>query len=69
MVASLLLLALVSDSFFRGGAPDRIGRGDGVAMLVLYILLIGYTIRQARRRVHRPKRRQDAGRWPDGSWR
>lgn len=49
MVASLLLLALVSDSFFRGGAPDRIGRGDGVAMLALYILLIGYTIRQARR--------------------
>ena len=49
MVASLLLLALVSDSFFRGGAPDRIGRGDGVAMLVLYILLIGYSIRQARR--------------------
>ena len=67
MVASLLLLALVSDSFFHGGAPDRIGRGDGVAMLVLYILLIGYTIRQARR--SGPPAEETAGRWPDGSWR
>lgn len=66
MVASLLLLALVSDSFFRGGAPDRIGRGDGVAMLVLYILLIGYTIRQARR--SGPPTEETAGRRPMAGW-
>lgn len=66
MVASLLLLALVSDSFFRGGAPDRIGRGDGVAMLVLYILLIGYTIRQARR--SGPPAEETAGRRPMAGW-
>lgn len=66
MIASLLLLALVSDSFFRGGAPDRIGRGDGVAMLVLYILLIGYTIRQARR--SGPPTEETAGRRPMAGW-
>lgn len=55
MAASLLLLALVSDSWFRDGAPDRIGRGDGIAMLSLYILLIATTIRRARHaREHSP---------------
>lgn len=45
VVASLLLLALASDSFFSTGAVNRIGRIDGIVMLLLYILLIGYTIR------------------------
>ena len=45
MVASLLLVALVSDSFFASGATDRIGRIDGIVMLLLYVLLVGYTIR------------------------
>ena len=45
MIASLLLVALVSDSFFASGATDRIGRIDGIVMLQLYVLLVGYTIR------------------------
>lgn len=45
VVASLLLLALASDSFFSTGAVNRIGRIDGIVMLLLYVLLIGYTIR------------------------
>lgn len=45
MIASLLLVALVSDSFFASGATDRIGRIDGIVMLLLYVLLVGYTIR------------------------
>lgn len=45
MVASLLLVGLVSDSFFTAGATDRIGRIDGIVMLLLYVLLVGYTIR------------------------
>ncbi len=68
MVASLLLLALVSDSFFRGGAPDRIGRGDGVAMLVLYILLIGYSIRQARRSETARTEAAETERRPMAAW-
>ena len=42
------------------------GRGDGVAMLVLYILLIGYTIRQARR--SGPPAEETAGRRPMAGW-
>ncbi len=45
MIASLLLVALVSDSFFASRATDRIGRIDGIVMLLLYVLLVGYTIR------------------------
>ena len=45
MVVSLLL-ALASDSLFSAGATDRIGRIDGISMLALYVLLIGYTIRR-----------------------
>ena len=46
MVVSLLLVALASDSLFSAGATDRI---DGIAMLALYVLLIGYTIRRTGR--------------------
>ena len=49
VVTSLLLLALAADSIFCQGAPDRIGRIDGVAMLALYILLMWYTIRKTKR--------------------
>ena len=48
-VVSLLLVALASDSLFSAGATDRIGRIDGIAMLALYVLLIGYTIRRTGR--------------------
>ena len=49
MVVSLLLVALASDSLFSAGATDRIGRIDGISMLALYVLLIGYTIRRTGR--------------------
>ena len=68
MAASLLLLSLVSDSFLRSGAADRIGRGDGLAMLALYILLIGYTIRQARRSGTVPTEAAETERRPMAGW-
>lgn len=49
VITSLLLLALASDSFFRTGAADRIGRIDGAAMLLLYMALMWYTIRSTKR--------------------
>ena len=49
VITSLLLLALASDSFFRTGAADRIGRIDGVAMLLLYMALMWYTIHSTKR--------------------
>lgn len=49
VLASLLLLALAQDSLFCKGAADRIGRLDGAAMLVLYILLMWYSTRKTKR--------------------
>lgn len=49
VVASLLLFALASDTLIGTGDSDRIGRGDGIAMLVLYIALMYWTIRAAGR--------------------
>ena len=45
VIVSLLLLALAADSYVFKGAADRIGRIDGIVMLLLYVLLVGYTIR------------------------
>lgn len=45
VATSILLLILATDSLFRAGAVDRIGRLDGVLMLVIYALLMIYTIR------------------------
>lgn len=42
---SILLMILAADSLFRPGAVDRIGRLDGILMLVIYLLLMIYTIR------------------------
>ena len=52
--ASLLLLLLATDSWFCTGAPDRIGRLDGIVMLALYILLMIYNIRSAGRTAPEP---------------
>ncbi len=49
VATSLLLLILAMDSWFRAGAADRIGRLDGVLMLVIYLLLMTYTIRSTGR--------------------
>lgn len=48
-LASLLLLGLAMDSFICGGSADRIGRIDGVVMLLLYVALMWYTIRNTPR--------------------
>lgn len=48
MAASLVLLAVTSDRLVCAGATDKIGRIDGIVMLVLYIGLMGYTIRAAK---------------------
>ena len=45
VATSLLLLCLAMDSWYSAGAVDRIGRLDGVLMLVVYVLLMLYTIR------------------------
>ena len=45
VLASLLLLAVASDALLGIGEVNRIGRLDGIVMLLLYVALIGYTIR------------------------
>ena len=49
MIVSLLLLALAADSHVFKGAADRIGRIDGIVMLLLYGALMWYTIRTTKR--------------------
>lgn len=49
VIASLILLLVTSDSLFRTGAIDRIGRIEGIAMAGLYIALMWYTVRSAGR--------------------
>ena len=49
VAAALLLLLLASDSRLHPGATDGLGRGDGIAMLLLYVGLMVYTIRTVRR--------------------
>lgn len=49
VATSLLLLFLAMDSWYSAGAADRIGRLDGVLMLVIYVLLMLYTIRSTGR--------------------
>ena len=49
VATSLLLLFLAMDSWYSAGAIDRIGRLDGVLMLVIYVLLMLYTIRSTGR--------------------
>ncbi|MDE6069995.1 MAG: calcium/sodium antiporter [Alistipes sp.] len=43
--ASVLLFVFASDKLLHLGAVDRIGRGEGIVMLLLYIALLWYTIR------------------------
>ena len=49
VITSLLLLAAASDSVFCAGAADRIGRIDGIVMILLYVALMWYTIRSTKR--------------------
>lgn len=56
---SILLMILAADSLFRPGAVDRIGRLDGILMLVIYLLLMIYTIRATGRTAAAPADAQD----------
>jgi len=49
LAAALLLFVLLSDKLLHIGSVDRIDRMEGIGMLLLYILMIGYTIRASRR--------------------
>ena len=49
MIGSLILLAVTSDRLLHLGSADRIGRGEGIAMLLLYVALMWYTIRRTPR--------------------
>jgi len=50
LAVSLLLLACTADSFIRPGAEDRIGRGEGILFVVLYLVVMILTIRRTARR-------------------
>ena len=54
MVVSLLLFVLASDALLHLGTTDRLGRGDGILMLILYVALMWYTIRAAGRTEEAP---------------
>jgi len=49
LAAALLLLLFASDPLAHPGAEGRIGRIEGIVMLLLYVALIGYSIRTAPR--------------------
>lgn len=49
MLGSLLLFAVTSDRLLHLGTEDRIGRAEGMVMLLLYVAFVGYTVRQAGR--------------------
>lgn len=48
VVTSLLLLLLTSDKLLGLGSEDNISRWEGIAMLLLYIVLMVWTIRKAK---------------------
>lgn len=52
VLASLLLLATASDALLGIGSENRIGRIDGIVMLLLYAALMIYTIRVTPRPPH-----------------
>lgn len=54
MVVSLLLFVLASDALLHLGPTDRLSRGDGILMLILYVALMWYTIRAAGRTEEAP---------------
>jgi len=70
--ASLLLALFSADRFLHLGTADRIGRGEGIFMVVCYIVLILFTIRQSSRE-HRanptaPAAKPDTKEKPTASW-
>lgn len=65
MIVSLLLFVLASDALLHLGQTDRLGRGDGILMLVLYVALMWYTIRAAGRTDETPSSEAKA---PMAAW-
>lgn len=49
---SVLLFLLTSDRLLHIGTVDRIGRAEGIGMLLLYAAILWYTIRTTPRPVH-----------------
>ena len=47
--ASLLLLLFTADRWLHLGPADRINRTEGIVMMVCYLLLMLFTVRQALR--------------------
>ena len=69
VATSILLLILATDSLFRAEAADRIGRLDGMLMLVIYALLMIYTIRATgRTAAPSSETEDDAARRPMAGW-
>lgn len=58
--ASALLWALASDRALGLGAADRIGRAEGVAMLLLYVGVVWVSIREGRREADLKQETRDA---------
>lgn len=56
VAASLILLAALSDSYLGISEINKIGRLEGVIMLIIYFALMAYTIRLARK--EQPKEKQ-----------
>ena len=59
---SVLLFLLASDRLLHLGATDRIGRAEGIGMLLLYAAILWYTVRTTPRPAHAetPGRKQQA---------
>lgn len=73
MIGSLLLLAATSDRLLHLGTTDCIGRVEGIVMVLLYIALVGYTVRCAGRaaragQVPGQEPAQESGRPPMKLW-
>lgn len=60
VLVSLLLLGATCGSLLFTGAPDRIGRAEGMAMVGLYIALIWFTVRSTRRNTPTPSATPEA---------
>lgn len=61
---SVLLFLLTSDRLLHLGAVDRIGRAEGIGMLLLYAAIMWYTIRTT----PRPAVQQTEARKPKAVW-
>ena len=59
---SVLLFLLASDRLLHLGTTDRIGRAEGIGMLLLYAAILWYTVRTTPRPAHAetPGRKQQA---------